>query len=150
MNKRDFFERLCRAGKAARDFATNYVKYELPGELCFTIRSGGLRRGTQGPPGTIKFIGGRFLRPDELKKLDARRAASLLWVDGKVPAWINIGVNSYSETHTELMILFNSELLVPANENELPPDVGCQRGNSIVPFRIRGPDVLRDWSPVPS
>jgi hypothetical protein len=83
-----------------------------------------------------------------LEKLEARRAASLLWVDGKIPAWINIGVGNYTETHTELIMRFNSMLLVPADETELPPDYKCERGNPIVPFRIRGPGIPQGWRSV--
>lgn len=147
LDKQGFYERLCLAGKVARDFAAGYLIDELPEDLCFTIRSSGSKPGAQGPPGTIKFMGGRFLQPAELQKLTARRAASLLWVDGKVPIWINIGVGDYSDTQTEMMIDFCSTL-VPANENELPPDYNCKRGNALVPFRIRGPGPPIGWRSV--
>lgn len=147
MDKHDFFDRLCLAVKAARDFAASYVIDELPEELCYTIRSYGTDRGTQGPPGTIKFLGGRFLRPIGLQQLPPRRAASLLWVDGKVPAWINIGVANYSETHIELVIRF-SATLVEANEDEVSPDYECERGNPIVLFRVRGPGTPEGWRSV--
>lgn len=147
MNKRDFLDRLCLAGKIARDFAASYLVDDLPEELCFTIRSRGIDQGTQGLHGTIKFIGGRFLRSADLQQLKAQHAASLLWVDGKVPAWINIGVGNYTETHTELVIRFCSTI-VPANEYELPPDYKYERGNPIAPFRIRGPGTPEDWRSV--
>ncbi len=144
MIKQEFYDRLCLAGKIARNSAINYVIDELPEDLLYTIRSHGSDRGRQGPPGTIKFIGGRFLRLEELQQLDARRAASLLWVDGKVPAWVNIQVGNYNETHTILSIGFCSTLL-PADENKLPPDYKCEPGNRLVPFRIRGPIIPAGW-----
>jgi hypothetical protein len=71
----------------------------------------------------------------------------LLWVDGEVPAWINIGVSACVGTKTELLIRF-SGTLAPADEDELPPDVGCPRGNRLVPFRMRGPGPPLGWRSV--
>jgi hypothetical protein len=142
MNKQEFFERLNLAGETARRFAASYVFEQLPDDLCFTISRYDDPHGRRGPPGTIKFLGGRFLKPTDLSRLTAARAAALLWVDGKVPAWINIGVAACLDSKTELIIRF-SALLVPADENELPPDIGCQKSHPLVPFRIRGPGPPR-------
>src|SRR5947207_2902845 len=92
VNEQQFLQRMQIAGETARNFAASCVCEHLPEELCFTISPYDDPRGRRGPRGTIKFLGGRFLRPNELRSLTAARAASLLWVDGKVPAWINIGV----------------------------------------------------------
>jgi hypothetical protein len=147
MNKQEFFERLKLAGKTARKFAAGYVLEHLPLDLCFTLSRYDDPHGRRGAPGTIKFLGGRFLKPTELTQLTPARAAALLWVDGKVPAWINIGVAARLDTKTELFIRF-SRTLVPADENELPPDIGCPKGNPLVPFRIRGPRLPSGWRSV--
>lgn len=146
VNKRQFLERLKLAGETARKFAASYVLDELPVDLCFTISQYDDPNGRHGP-GTIKFLGGRFLNPTDLSRVPATRAAELLWVDGKVPVWINIGVAACLESKTELIIRF-SRLLVPADENELPPDIKCPKGNPLVPFRIRGPSVPHAWRSV--
>ncbi len=147
MNKQQFHERLEMAGRIAREFAASYVLDRLPEELCFTLSPYNDPRGRPGPPGTLKFLGGRLLGPDDLRRLTATRAAALLWVDGKVPAWINIGVCGCLEAKTDLLLRF-SRNLVPADEDELPPDVGCPRGNPLVPFRIRGPSTSAGWRSV--
>ena len=147
MTKTEFYERLCLAGKTARDFAASYIADDLPTDLCFTIQTFGIRHGTQGPPGTIKIIGGRFVQPDDLLRVNARRAASLLWVDGKVPAWVNLGVIDYANRLTELYIRFCSRIVM-ADVNLLPPDARCEPGNPIVPFRIRGPGTPNGWRSV--
>src|SRR5262249_38419677 len=103
VNKQQFLERLTLAGETARKFAASYVLEQLPVALCFTISRYDDPHGRRGPPGTIKFLGGRFLEPADLSRLTASRAAALLWVDGKVPAWINIGVAACLETKTELI-----------------------------------------------
>jgi hypothetical protein len=147
VNKQQFLERLRLAGEIARKFAASYVLDELPVDLCNTISRYDDPHGRRGPPGTMKFLGGRFLKPTDLSRLTAARAAALLWVDGKVPAWINIGVAACLDTKTEFIIRF-SRTLVPADENELPPDIRCSKGNPLVPFRIRGPGLPRGWRSV--
>jgi hypothetical protein len=147
VNRQQFAERLQLAGETARKFAANYVLENLPEALCFTISAYDDPRGRRGPPGTLKFLGGRVLNPDDLRRVTAARAAELLWVDGKVPAWINIGVAACSGTGTELIIRF-CQTLVPAAESELPPDLGCPKGNPLVPFRIRSPGLPAGWRSV--
>jgi hypothetical protein len=147
VNKQQFLQRLRRAGIVAREFAARCVRELLPEDLCFTISPYADQCGRQEPEGTIKFLGGRFLRPGDLRRLTAARAGALLWVDGKVPVWINIGVCGCSETTTELIIHL-SRTLVPADENELPPDFACTKGNPLVPFRIRGPAIPPGWRSV--
>jgi hypothetical protein len=147
LNKQQFIQRLELAGETARNSAARYVLEHLPEDLCFTISLYDDQRGRRGPPGTIKFLGGRLLKPGDLRRLTAARAAALLWVDGKVPAWINIGVSACLETKTELLMRF-CRTLVPADENELPPDFGCPKGNRLVPFRIRSPALPAGWRSV--
>jgi hypothetical protein len=147
VNKRQFIERFKLAGDIARNFAANYILETLPEELCFSIYPFDDPRGKRGPAGTIKLPGGRFLDPSSLRRMNAGRAAALLWLDGKVPAWINVGVSSCSQNRTELIVRFCGTF-VPADENELPPDIGCVKGNELVPFRIRGPGLPPGWRSV--
>jgi hypothetical protein len=144
VNKQHFLERLIHAGEAARQFAAGYVLESLPKVLCFTLSPYNDPNGRPGPPGTIKFLGGRLIRPDELRQLPATRAAAFLWVDGKVPAWINIAVAECLENQTELRLRF-SRMLVPADEKNLQPDAGWPKANDLAPFRIRGPILPRGW-----
>lgn len=144
MDRNHFLQRLDLAGKLTRDLALQFIIEELPEELRYTLWGYNNPDGRAGPPETIKFLGGRFLRPEDLKCVPAKRAAALLWVDGRIPAWINLYVRSRSEFTTELHVLF-STYLVPADENDLTPDVGWPKGNAIAPFRIRGPHTPYDW-----
>lgn len=145
MDKKAFMDRLILAGSAARKFAESqdYVKAKLPSKLTFTIHKYNDPQGTQSKFGKLKFLGGRFLNPGELKNLSAPRAASLLWVDGKVPSWINVSVKNYNADSTEIMLEF-SKTLVPADEAKLPPDIGMKPNDPLIPFRIRGP-IIQDW-----
>lgn len=145
MDKKAFIDRLILAGSTARQFAETlvYVKAKLPVKLTFTIHKYNDPRGTQSKFGKLKFLGGRFLNPSELKNLSAPKAASLIWVDGKVPSWINVYVENYSADSTEIMLEF-SKTLVPADEAKLPPDIGMKPNDPLVPFRVRGP-IIQDW-----
>ena len=144
MNKREFTDRLILAGTHARAFADSYVSDSLPETLCYTVDKHDNQSGQRGPAATIKFLGGRFLYPHELVRISPVRAAQLLWVDGMVPAWINIAVWDCDEEATELLLTFCSTLL-PAEPSRLPPDLGMPAANELVPFRIRGPVDSVDW-----
>ncbi len=135
MTKVEFIDRLLLASAAARTVAARqpYVNEDLPTESRFT-----LMKFAPTVDGKIQYLGGRFLSPEELIQLSASRAGSLLWVDGKVPGWINIGVVNCTAMFTEYEIFF-SEKLLPANADTLPPDIYMEPGNKYAPFRIRGP-----------
>lgn len=145
MVKKEFIDRLILAGETARKFAEtlDYVKVKLPEKLVFTLQKYNDQRGRQMEDGKLKFLGGRFVNQNELKCLSASKAASLLWVDGKIPSWINIYPINYTAETTEMKLWF-SKLLVPAEEEKLPPDFGMENNNPLVPFRIRGP-IIQDW-----
>ena len=100
MNKREFTDRLILAGTRAHAFAASYVVESLPETLCYTVDKHDDLSGRCGPEGTIKFLGGRFLYPSGLVRISPVRAAQLLWVDGMVPAWINIAVWDCDEEAT--------------------------------------------------
>lgn len=140
MDKSEFIDRLVLAANAARDFAKklHQVDAELPERMAFTLHFFPAPDEQAEKGGPIKFLGGRLLNSDELIGVPASRAGALLWVDGKVPEWVNICLTGYSSTASEFELYF-SKLLLPANEKELPPDAGTERGNRLVPFRIRGP-----------
>ena len=141
MTKSEFIDRLLLAAEAARRVgaAQPYVKELLSDEPRFT-----LMQLEESADGKIKYLGGRFVTPDELVRLTAGCAGTLLWVDGKVPAWINIGVVNCTDTFTEYQLMF-SRTLRPANPELLRPDINMEPGNKYVPFRIRGPSE-GDWA----
>ncbi len=145
MNKKEFVDRLILAGDSARKFAETleYVEEKLPEKLVFTLKKFNDPRGRQSKDSKLKFLGGRILEPSELRCLGAARAASLLWVDGKVPTWINVNVKNYTVNTTEIELMF-SKSLVPAEVENLYPDYGMGPNNPLVPFRIRGPG-MEEW-----
>ena len=69
MDKRAFTDRLILADSIARKFAEtlDYVKVTSPVKLIFTIQKYNDPRETQSKVGKLKFLGGRFVKPSELK-----------------------------------------------------------------------------------
>lgn len=42
------------------------------------------------PEGHLKFFGGRIMKESDLTDVSVKNAARYLWIDGKVPDWINV------------------------------------------------------------
>ncbi len=97
----EFTNRLIPAGETARTFAASFVPEPLLELLCYTLARFDNPQGRRVPPHGV---------------------ASLFWFDGKVPAWINIGVCDSTERETELMI-HSCHTLLPADEDKLPPGI---------------------------
>jgi hypothetical protein len=57
------------------------------------------------PSGKLKFLGGRLLEKEKLRNLTLEQATKLLWVDGKVPRWINVSVEMTGLESTYLNII---------------------------------------------
>jgi hypothetical protein len=146
MDKTEFQRRLERAGERARKFAEHYVIETLPTQLLFTLSEFDDPQGKHGPEGTLKYFGGRFLSPADLKLVTPRRAAALLWVDGKVPGWINVYVDGVHATATHIFLSCGHGL-VPADEQKLPRDLpmAVDKTDPIEPFRIRSPRLPNGW-----
>jgi hypothetical protein len=144
MDNGEFGRRLNRAGRLARETAQQHVLEALPEVLRYTIAPVDDPRGRRGPADTVKFIGGRFIKPEALVLVHASRAVHLLWVDGKVPAWVNLSVSSLDAETTHVSVTYSHDL-VPADEDRLPPDAVVPKEGSLAPFRVRGPAMPSGW-----
>jgi hypothetical protein len=147
MDKREFVRRLGRAGERAWELARQYILEELPPRLLYILPEYDDPRGRRGPAGTLKYFGGRFVAPQDLTLVSAQRAADLLWVDGKVPAWVNVGVCATNSEATHIQ-LWCSKTLIVADEATLPRDITVDEADLVEPFRIRGPAVPDSWRSV--
>ena len=147
MDKAEFGRRLNRAGGLARETAQRYVLESLPEVLRYIIAPVDDPRGKRGPADTVKFLGGRFIKPESLVLVDASRVVQLLWVDGKVPAWVNLSVGSLDVETTHVLVTYSHDL-VPADEDRLPPDAVVPKEGSVAPFRVRGPAMPSGWQSI--
>lgn len=124
-----------RAAALCRDFAQHFVTEELPGSLRFDFVAA--RRPTDGT-GRVKFLGGRLLLPAQLRGVEPLRARKYVWVDGKVPQWINVSVHAADAEHTYI------EVAVCDRLTDNPAALYHQReGNP--PFHVLGPAVPPSW-----
>lgn len=130
INFKDFWDRLHRAAEACRRFGERLVTETLPPSLRFDFHA------AEWPPekdGRVKFLGGRLLRPEALLGVEEKQAARYLWVDGKVPVWVNLKVHGVDEDHTYIQVIFNPDRLTNDDTRLMYQEGGAP------PFSLRGP-----------
>src|SRR5262245_46494688 len=96
-----------RAAKFCRHFAQQFVVEDLPEPLRFDFAAA---RRPVGSEGRIKFLGGRLLSPAQLRGVEPTRARKYLWVDGKVPQWINFSVHAADAENTYIEVMVCARL----------------------------------------
>lgn len=124
-----------RAAAACRDFARPFVTDELPASVRFDFAAA--RRPTDAT-GRVKFLGGRLLPPAQLLGVEPARARKYLWVDGKVPQWINLGVRRADADHTYVEVSVCDRLVT-----EIAHMYHQREGNP--PFHVLSPHLPPDW-----
>jgi hypothetical protein len=149
MDKREFGRRLERAAERARASAQEYVEEALPPSFLYVLPECDDPKGRRAPEGQLKYFGGRFVRPEDLQLVTAARAVDLLWVDGHVPAWINVNVQSIDSDATVIRMRCSRDLRV-ADERALGRDIpiAVDPEDPVEPFRIRGPGLPAGWRSV--
>jgi hypothetical protein len=124
-----------RAAARCRDFARQFVTEELPTSLRFDFAAADR---TTDETGRVKFLGGRLLRPARLRGVEPVRARKYLWVDGKVPQWVNLSVHAADGEHTYVEVCVTDRLVA-----ELSQMYHQREGNP--PFHVLGPAVPPWW-----
>jgi hypothetical protein len=124
-----------RAATLCRDFAQQFVTGELPASLRFDFAGAG--RPTD-QTGRVQFLGGRLLLPAQLRGVEPVRARKYLWVDGKVPQWINLSVHAADAEHTYIEVAVTDRLVA-----EVAQLYHQREGNP--PFHVLGPALPPWW-----
>lgn len=91
--------------------------------------------------GRVKFLGGRLLAPGQLQDLSADRVAELLWVNGLVPMWINLSIESVEGDATVFEVAFANQLARSHRE------LRNQR-EGVAPFHLLDATSLSGWKAV--
>lgn len=116
-----------------REFAQKLVTEELPTTLRFDIAP--VHR-TPDEEGLIRFLGGRLVTPAQLQGLEPLRARKYLWVDGKIPHWIDLSVHSTDHEFTFVHIRACDR--VTADDRKLY----YVKGGTKTPFHVVSPPAL--------
>lgn len=88
--------------------------------------------------GRLKFLGGRLLAPGQLQEVTADRVAELLWVNGLVPVWINLSIESIASDATVFEVAFANQLARSHRE------LRNQR-EGVAPFHLLEATSLNGW-----
>ena len=124
-----------RAAARCRVFAQLYVVEALPPSLRFDFSAAERK---PEPDGRVKFLGGRLLTPVQLRDVEPVRARQYLWVDGKVPAWINLSVHAADADHTYIEVRVTDRLVA-----EVSHMYHQSEGNP--PFHLLSPAMPPEW-----
>jgi hypothetical protein len=135
MDTASFIAAFDRAAVLCRNFAQQFVVEELPTSLRFDFVAAERPTDEQG---RVKFHGGRLLTPVQLRGIDAARARKYLWVDGKIPQWINFSVHAADAEHTYIEVVACDRLT--ADDRAL---YHRQEGNP--PFHVLSPALPPGW-----
>ncbi len=121
------------AFRAAVRLAEAIARDMLPGYVDGAPVRFDFRAGQEARPGeTIKMLGGRLLTRSDLIGVSLERTRKLLWIDGRVPTWINIQVDGMEA---------GSIVLVVSHAAQLAPRNGPWRHEATghAPFHVLGP-----------
>ena len=124
-----------RAVDRCRTWAQCFVLEELPESIRFNFAA--MDRQVDAT-GRIKYLGGRLLHPKQLQAVTKVTARKYLWVDGKVPAWINLTVRAADHEHTYIEVCSTDRLVAKITQM-----YHLSEGNP--PFHILGPPVPPWW-----
>jgi hypothetical protein len=91
------------------------------------------------PGEKFKFLGGRILTREDLVALSAVNVRKLLWIDGRVPTWINLAVDRLEAGALYLTVYYSKELAERDG-----PWRHAREGNP--PFHVLGPKEGNDES----
>lgn len=135
MEQSAFIAAFDRAATFCRAFAQQFVIEELPAALRFDFATSHRAADERG---RIKFLGGRLLTPTQFRGVEPVQARRYLWVDGKIPQWINFSVHAIDADQTYIEVCVCGRLT--ADDEELYHQ---REGNP--PFHILSPALPPGW-----
>jgi hypothetical protein len=136
VDKLAFITAFDQATARCRSFAQRYVIEGLPTTVRFDFEVYGR---TPNNKGQIKYLGGRLLTREQLCGVEPIQARKYLWIDGKIPLWINLSVQSVDGDFTFIEVHAC---------NRVTDDDGklyYTRDGTKTPFQILGPRLPPGW-----
>ena len=129
IDKLEFNARFDRAVEGCLSFGRSLVNDELPQQVRFDLEGNGFDILEDG---RAKLFGGRLVDRKKLRNLRAADLRRILWVDGEIPDWINLTLQSQDQQHCYIEVLCSRRLC--GDETRLMHQA---EGNP--PFHILGP-----------
>ncbi len=105
------------------------VTNSLPQDFMFDVSTEGFQVYRDG---RIKFHGGRLVHPGELHGVPLEELSEILWVEGKVPEWVNLTLVSYSNDYCFIEVMTSRRLT--DDESRF-----MHRNEGNPPFHVLGP-----------
>lgn len=90
--------------------AERYLSKSLPKNILCNIGGSYLFEIAQ-KEGHVKYIGGRLLKPDQLRRVSPYRAAKLTYADGKIPRWINLYYEGYDDNYSYIEVRVSMQMV---------------------------------------
>ena len=136
MDQPAFIAAFDRATAFCREFAQRLVVEELPTTVRFEFTVYGH---TPKHKALVKYLGGRLLTPDQLCGVEPTQARKYLWIDGKIPQWINLSVLAADDNFTFIQVHACDR--VTADDQKLY----YTHEGAKTPFHILSPRVPPGW-----
>lgn len=140
MTLQEYIHRFNKAALFCHKFTQLLVVENLPNTIRFNITWNEINE-TINTKNYIKFLGGRLLYPEDLKNINYIKTRKMLWIDGKIPQWINMYVSD---------IIGDTTLITISLCNQIAADTSklyhSQEGNP--PFHILSPLLPQGWESI--
>src|SRR3989442_639402 len=122
-----------RATHACVALARRVVKKPLPRAVLYHFAA---RSKPCDSNGRIKFLAGRLLLPQDLADVPAAQAARYLWIDGRVPTWINL--HAWGADQEVFYIEIRTSGLLTVDDIALHEREGYPPFHVLVPLKPKG------------
>lgn len=109
-DKERYIKRFVEHAEHCVRFAERYLSKSLPKDILCNI-GGNYLFGIAQKEGHVKYIGGRLLKPDQLRRISVYRAAKLTYSDGKIPRWINLYYECYDDNYSYIEVLVSRNMV---------------------------------------
>ena len=134
MDRELFRARLAAVAESVISFTQRFVVEDLPRQYLFLIKPNqSIDHGHKRHEAISVFPEDSLGKDVSLGPCNVDKAIEFLWRDGKVPTWINVGVDSLDKSYTYLKLDCSSEFT--AEERFFsPPENGMQPFHRVGPF----------------
>jgi hypothetical protein len=130
-----FYRAFDRAATFCREFGQQFVVEALPESLRFDFAAAVRDPAAEGK---IKYLGGRLLARSQLTAVEPWVARKYLWVDERIPLWINLRLCAADREHTYIEVATSGNLTAD-------PDDFYHKREGNPPFHVLGPPIPHDW-----